>query len=289
MANNTTDVKFIPPANDGSPANVWPVLATNSQWGRYEPLITSDGLLARYLFGIPLVSRFKDPITGKPFKWTKALLEEQIKLAVNSVELETSLIIMPTKFAQKLPYLRRDFEQFCNLQLDNKPVFAVQSLEIKLADGSIPFIFDPAWLEMSNAVTGQLNLIPLAYSIGIPTQSPGVGTTFNSVYYNYLWGRNWVQAMIHVEYYCGFPDGQLPTVVNDLIGATAAINILSMLSAGNARVNSTSLSIDGLGQSQSGPGAQLYVTRIQDLVALKTTLLKKLQNELGQKFFTGAI
>jgi hypothetical protein len=81
----------------------------------------------------------------------------------------------------------------------------------------------------------------------------------------------------------------IPVPVNDLIGYYAAIEILSMLAATYARSTSQSLSIDSFSQSAGGPGPQLFAKRMEELMALRDALKKKIKTAYGQKIFSGQV
>jgi hypothetical protein len=59
--------------------------------------------------------------------------------------------------------------------------------------------------------------------------------------------------------------------------------------AANNQYNSQSLGQDGLSQSTSGPGTQLYVQRIQDLQQQKEQILKQLKRVFVNKMFMSTL
>jgi len=87
----------------------------------------------------------------------------------------------------------------------------------------------------------------------------------------------------------GFRDFLVPDFVNDLIGLTAAIEILSQLGATYAWMTGGSLGIDGLSQSSSGPGPQVFATRIGELKERQAKLMKKFRNFGGMSLSVGAL
>jgi hypothetical protein len=75
----------------------------------------------------------------------------------------------------------------------------------------------------------------------------------------------------------GFPENQIPTPINELIGITAAIELLSKVSP-LFKVNSQSISHDGLSQSVSGPGSQIFAGRIAELKEKKNRLVRQVKH-----------
>src|SRR6266404_3753543 len=104
-------------AGQGTQAKQYPEGATFSAYGRLEPLITPDQLKSRFLKGIPMVLKIKDPTTGQNFRITDDELADYVELAVNDAEEETHTIIAPTQFTEKLPFQKQDFEAFGYWQL----------------------------------------------------------------------------------------------------------------------------------------------------------------------------
>lgn len=62
-----------------------------------------------------------------------------------------------------------------------------------------------------------------------------------------------------------------------------------MLAATYARTNSHSLGIDGLSQSVSTPGPQIFKIRLEELEKKKTALTKKIKAIFGYKIFSGTL
>ena len=77
----------------------------------------------------------------------------------------------------------------------------------------------------------------------------------------------------------------MPRVINEIIGINAALEILSLLQATN-KSQSYSLSVDGLSQSSTTPGPQVYQARIDFLLKKKDGLVKKIKNTYGGQIFT---
>lgn len=277
---------------EGTQAQQWPEGATSTPWGRLEPLLTPEQLISRFLKGIPLILKIMDPVTKKPFRITDDELKDYINRAVSVAEEETSLILMPTQFTEKLPFTKQDFESFGYFQLPRRPVATVDSLNVTLADGSDVFVFPTEWIETANLIKGQLNIIPLAFQSVIAGTgviggvNAGGGT---AVFFNALWNRPWVAALFGITYTCGFKNGLLPQLVNDLIGVIVAMRVLSQIAAAYAYLQSASLGIDGMSQSVSTPGPQRFKIRMDELKEERQLLVRKLKKYGGSKIFSSSV
>lgn len=282
------DSKGLPPDVDGNVGKQYPENSTVTAWGRLEPLLTPEQLKMRYLFGIPLVSRFKDPDTGRPFKMTNEMLKDFIVLAVNQAEAELGLDIMPVKYSEKQPFDLQAYNMYGYMRLKHRPVSTIDRFSVMPSHNEEIVNIPLDWIETANMTHGQINIIPLQVSsnsqIGVSSMAPG-----GSVFLNVLSGVPWVPAFWSVQYTTGFPDGLVPTIVNELIGTIGAMKVLSMLAATNARATSTSLGIDGLSQSVGTPGPQLYKVRMDELAAERALLVRKLKKVFGSKFVVGEI
>ena len=273
------------------PGSMYPLNASATALGRLEPLLTPDQLKSRFLKGIPMVLKIKDPDTGKPFRIMDEELKDYIEQAVNIVETETGLMLFPTKIVKKLPFQKADFESFGYFQLPTRPIASIDKLTLRLSDGSDVFNFPLEWVETANLIWGQLNILPLAFQgiaggTGIVGGDPASGT---AVFFNSLWHRPWVAALFGVEYTTGFPNGMMPKVVNDLIGTVAAMRILSMIAAAYAQVTSVGLSLDGMSQNVGTPGPQRYKIRMDELTADRKLYTKKLKKIFGTAFVIGTV
>ena len=100
----------------------------------------------------------------------------------------------------------------------------------------------------------------------------------------------WLPAFFAIKYTHGLSnqEGVIPIPVNELIGMIAAIEILSDLQSAN-KYNSTSVSQDGLSQSASSSGPQIYVKRIEDLTIKKDKAMAKLKAIFTNRYFLSNI
>ena len=101
---------------------------------------------------------------------------------------------------------------------------------------------------------------------------------------------SWLPAFFTVEYTVGVShvEGKLPILINELIGLTAAIRILSEIQALN-KYNSTSINQEGVSQSSSSAGTQIYKQRIEDLEKERQETLQKIKSKFNVKYFVSNI
>jgi hypothetical protein len=259
--------------------DVFPDGAIESPWTRTEPLITAVALQNNQLWGLPLVSGMKDPITGRAQVITVDMLQEYIDDAVALAELETSLTIFPLVVEKKLPWDPQDYKSFGYMKLPDRPIATIESLTVNMSNNDDIYVVPLEWVETANLRWGQLNVIPLTIALtnGRPTAIPTTagGAVLLSVFQN---SSMWVPSFWKVRYTAGFPNGAIPKVVNDLIGTIAAMEVLSRLAATYGKSSGSSLSIDGMSQSVSTPGPEIFTKRLKDLEDKRAKLVKKIRN-----------
>lgn len=250
------------------------------EWSRVEPLITPDQLRRRFLLGIPLISFIPNPITNERDEWTNEDLADHIIRAVAEVELETGLTIFPVQFDEKHPFDRNWWAAHGYVRVWNRPVSSVDKLAFTPANNQDIFVVNKDWIEAANFHKGQINLIPMVPAVAATFISGSNLTNQSGAAYLQLFqGLAWIPAIVRVVYTCGFPDGRIPRILNELIGVVAALDILSGILP-TFRGTSYSLNIDGMGQSQSF-SPQVLLSRIEFLTTKKDSLVKKLKNVYG--------
>ena len=268
---------------------VFPRNANETAWGRVEPLVTPEQLKDELLFGIPMVSFLQDPITKKRAVLTDASISRIILRAVSKAEEMSGVTLMPVQFKEKYPFDRNEYESFGYMRLKNRPVSSIESMTVTASNETDLFTVPLQWVDSGHLIQGQVSIIPLTIATtntgAIVNSSSGAGAAFLSL----LQYRGWIPAFWQVTYTAGFLDGLLPRVFNYLVGVIAAIDILSMLGATLAMSNSASLGIDGMSQSSSGPGPQVYEVRIAALKEERDKLMNKLKKFAGLKIFSGNV
>lgn len=271
----------------GTLGAVFPDNAVDTSYERLEPLLTAQQLVNRFLAGIPLVSQIKNPITGKYHQITDEQIVDIINGAVSQIELDVGIDIFPVRRQQKFPFDRNEYDSWGFFQLPHRPCSSIEKLSIVPADGSEIYQVPQNWIETANLIHGQLNIIP----IGIATVNQGlIGSGYHSgaFFLTVLQFNTWVPAFWQIEATYGYPDGKVPRVVNEAIGALAAKEILGMLGATFAKAQSYSLGIDGMSQSISN-SPNIFEPRIGRLQEKYDLLVGKLRGYYQLKFYTDTL
>jgi hypothetical protein len=266
---------------------VWPDNAVETVWGKVEPLVTPIQVKSRHLFGIPLVSAMVDPITKTKAVYTDELIKDTIDRSVTLAEIQTGMDIFPQHNLEKHPFDRNEYEAFGYFRPEKRPITSIEALTITPPSGSDIYSIPLEWVETAYLPKGQINLIPLGNAIAYGTPA-NVGSG-GALFLNVLGNQPWIPAFWQIRYTSGFPDGMLPKVVNELIGVIAALEVLSSLAATYGKSQSHSLGIDGLSQSVSTPGPQIFKVRWQELEDKRKSLVKKLKTQYGLNLFSGNV
>ncbi len=263
---------------------VYPVhaLQTSGLLTRCEPLIDVDKFKRMFLKGIPLKFRNGDQITSEDIK-------EKINWAANETELLLNVPLYREAFQHKVPFDYSLYKAYINIVSEKGPIISLEHLAIVSADNNNIFEIPPTWIETTNFAKRLINVIPLLAAYGVNQVSGAVGNA-GIAFLTVMDGLNWVPAYWQINYTAGLSnkEGQLPAPVNELIGCIAAIDILSQKATDNI-FNSQSQSQDGISQSSSGPGPNIYNKRIEDLTARKDVLISKLKTIFSQRFLVGSI
>lgn len=273
-------------------ANPFPNSATDADYKRNEPLLTPDQLIRRFLYGIDLSSQMKDPFTGKPVRWTPEMVQDIINGAMETAEVETGIFLRPVVFTEKHPFDRFAYASYGFFRLRNTPVTKILSVGVVPPTGEVVYSMPLEWVETAYSPSGQINIIPMtAAQVGGSSTGifPGYSSNGGAFYLTVVQNAGWVPAYWQIEYEAGFCDGMVPRFVNDYIGAIAAMEILSMLATTYAKVQSTSLGIDGLSQSVSTPGPQIFKVRLEELEKKRDLLRKKLKGMFSKKVFASSL
>lgn len=262
--------------------------AVETTWQDGAPLITPTEVRELHLFGIPLFSAIKDPRTGKPQEVTDPLLAQYINEAVSLAEAEAGIEIFPRSHNERHPYDQQLANAFGYMMTRHRPVQSVESLAIVSSDGISVWSVPLVWLDLGYLARGQIHVMPFAVAaqsgVSIPITSPvGQGLLPS------LFRFNWVPGLWTIKYTSGFKNSVIPKIVNQLIGVVAAMEVLSMLATTLARVQSSSLGIDGLSQSLSTPGPQIYQVRLEYLADKRKWLTSRIKKSLGLGLFVDSV
>jgi hypothetical protein len=265
--------------------NVLPSGATQAVFRQVEPLIGAKDLRTRFLFGINLISPQIDPTTKKGYLMTDPLLEDFIQRAVTQIETESNIAIFPQEVNEKKPWDKQLYDSLGFLKLDRRPPSHIKQLSIRPANGIDVFIFPSEWIETAYLHKGEITIVPLNIAAVTGGQVIATGQGGASLFINHIAARGWIPAYWFIDYVVGFQDGNVPKIINEVVGITAAMEVLSSLAAAWAEYTSTSVGIDGVSQSKSTPGPQKYTQRMQELTAKRTALLKRLKTIYGNTMF----
>lgn len=261
---------YIPPEGYAKTASssAYPLFATDSgPFNRVEPLVTPETLTKQYLWGIPLTN----PLTKQTLKPDD--LKSFIDRAMNRAEMSLQLTILETQHTFKLAYDRPLANYYNYLECPVRPISRLDSLTIESADQVDLFTYPPQIIETRNMVLGQITLGLANTPASIPSNmiapygSGGAGMLFG----NWMFRQN-MPAYYLVKCAAGFHPGKIPIPINDYIATIATMDILSMLAPLLFRQTSSSLSMDGLSQSVSGPGPAIFQQRLAELQAKKDEL-----------------
>jgi hypothetical protein len=260
---------------------VFPLNKLTSDWIENEPLIGPRKLRKLHLFGLPLVSSVPDPLTGKPEVMDDTDLEEHIIEAVSIVELESGIDLFPKQYIEKHAFDKAEYDSMGYIQIRHRPISSIESMTVTPSNEQTVYTIPNEWIDVGYLRQGQINLIPLTIALKtgtvVPLTTSAGGATFLSIFGN----RSWIASFFEIKFSSGFPNGKLPRIVNQLIGVVAAMEILSLLATTNSRSTSSSLSFDGISQSVSTPGPEVYLQRLKELGEKRRWLLKKLQRWFG--------
>jgi len=260
----------------------YPVLAKEASplLTKVEPLLTPKLLKSRFLKGI--FERLP-----AEFRYTDEELKDRINMAINDLEIELKAPIMATQFRERHPFDHNLYKSWIHVRTQNGPILSVEDLSIVSSDNQNLFRMPSEWVDMGQAHQRQINVIPLLGATGIGGEVGGVVAP-GGIAYLFAIERQlaFLPSYWTIEFTAGFckDSGQVPVALNNLIGVQTAIDILSPLALANPN-NSGSLGQDGISQSTSGPGIQIYATRVADLEKKKATIMGQLKRLLSQKIF----
>ncbi len=259
---------------------IYPVHAagTSGLLQRAEPILNPTQLKSRFLKGIPLTFPNGDTFSEDELK-------DRIYLATNESELLLGRPIFTEIFKEKLPFDYSLYRAYIHLNATKGPIQALEYLAIVSADGNNIFEIPPTWIETSNFSKALINVIPLLAAYGVNQVSGAVGNA-GIAFLTVMDGLNWVPAYWEIGYTAGLSntEGQIPSLVNELIGCVAAIAILSEI-APNFVHTSQSQTQDGISQSSSSLGPRIYMLRIEELTRKRDEILKKLKAIFSSRYF----
>lgn len=201
-------------------------------------ILTVPQLKQRYLFGVD----FRDDVGNV---LTDTVFQFYIMSAIEWLEHELDIKILPTSFVELQDYNRNDYQAYNFIQLDNYPLISVEEFNVQYPTGQTVVSFPPEWLRIDKE-HGHLRIVPTAGTLS--EILIGQGGSYLPAIYNGLMS---LPHLFEIQYTAGFEECRVPANILDLIGMAAALgpfNIFGDLIAG-AGIANVSLSIDGLSQS----------------------------------------
>lgn len=255
---------------------------TSGLLSRSEPILTPQLLVSRYLKGIPLAFPNGDSYNADDIK-------DQIRLAMNEVELQCRITLTREQFTDSVPFDWSLYRSFIYLKTEQGPILSVEDVRIVSSDGYSVFKIPSAWLTSAQFSKNIVNVVPIlgAYSV---SAGSGVSAYGGIPYLQAFNQLGFIPSFWQIDYTTGVSkvEGEFPTVVNDLVGVIAAINMLSAIM--NMFINtSQSQSRDGLAQASSGPGTRIYLPYIEILEKRKAELMGKIKSIFSSKFVVSNI
>jgi hypothetical protein len=262
---------------------VYPVnaFATSELMQRVEPLLTPELLVSRFL---------KAQEKDIKAKYTPEELKDQISRAANEFELLTGLKISKVQDTERLPFDRDLYRSFVYMKTKHGPILSVEEIEIQSSNGENIYKLPADWIEVGYAHQRQLNLVPILSIFGAAGLQDGQASNAGLIFLQAINNFQWLPSFFTVKYTYGLSntEGEIPISVNEVIGAIAAIELLSDLQSAN-KYNSTSVSQDGISQAASSAGPKIYTQRIEDLEKKKERTMAKLKAVFSNKYFLSNI
>lgn len=272
-----------------------------SGFERVQPFITPERMRNEFLFGIPL----KSFLTGQVM--SDETLKSLIARAAAQVELKCKIDIFPV---QRL--IRQDFDYtkysqgFNQMNLGWAPLKSLEEVAIRLVnstvyydgqsnqndpEGELIYAFPLSWVNLAYGYKGVLNFTPIqtvyggtGMAGGINSSGGGMGPGGAATLMTAMSRTRLFPSFWSIKATFGFDENAIPSPLNDLIGYTAALEVLSLLGITNW-ATSKSISIDAASQSVSGPGPQIFALRITQLEEKK----KDLEDLIKKRFTANGI
>jgi len=278
---------------------------TSNLFSRVEPFLTPSLFRSRFLQGLEQALFVQVVISDGELK-------DQISRAANEVEMLLNVSIYPVQHREYFPHEYIHKSNGFHIKTAHGPILSVEDFvvvdsnqgftvnndptnpywsDISINQQQDPlkgvlFRFPPQWISMGYAHKRQLNILPWVTSIVNYTTNTGVYG--GSIPVQSLLESRWISCFYRVDYTAGMVDceGNLPIIVNELIGLTAAIKLLRLRQA-RFLYTSQSLSQDGISQSSSGPGNLVYKPLIDAMEADRDKIMERLKMLMFSKYYVG--
>jgi hypothetical protein len=255
---------------------------TSGLLSRCEPILTPQMLISRYLKGIPLAFPNGDSYSAND-------IQDQIRLATNEVEIACKITLSREQFVDSIPFDIALYKSFIYMKTEQGPILSVEKVSIVSSDGYSVFTLPPEWITSAQFSKNIVNIVPILGAYSVATGG-GVGAYGGIPYLNVFSSLCFVPSFWQITYTTGVSkvEGQFPTIVNDVVGMTAAINML-MVITNMFLTTSQSQSRDGISQASSGPSTNMYLPYIKNLIAKRDALMAKVKATFSSKFLVSNI
>jgi hypothetical protein len=203
--------------------------------------LTPQWLKSNYLKGLTLVE-------ADGSEYPNSFYETHLQNAARKIEKITGVSILEeTIIGEAHDYRVGDYVEYAFLQLFKAPVRSVENMRAVYPLGDTIQSFPNEWIRLE-AMHGQIHLVPSGGSLS--NVIIGQGGDFLPLIYG---GLSYMPNLWEVDYTAGFDPENFPREVAEAIAKLACIDILSIASdlIRPIGINSESVSIDGLSQSQS--------------------------------------
>lgn len=205
-------------------------------------IITTDELKKIFLFGIDLTDDNGEPFPEEMFEFYIRSAQEWLESQLGGI------CLCPTTIVNEVhDYYMNDYMAYSFLKLYRYPLLSVEGLAIQFPLSTNVVNFDPSWIR-AESVASQVQLVPTQGTFSSILLSQA-GSFLPLLYA----GQDNVPGLFRVSYTAGFPKGQVPYNLKELVAMKASLgplNIAGDLIVG-AGIASKSISMDGLSQSIS--------------------------------------
>lgn len=202
-------------------------------------VLTAKEVKNRYLFGVDLTNDDGEPIAVKDIEfWIRSAQSWLQKELPGLLLFETDIV------DERHDYYLADYMSHNFVKLYRYPVQEVTKVAMKFPMQTQELQFDPSWYR-AESVGAQVQLVPAAGSFNSIVMSQG-----GSYLSNFYHGQHNMPLSWGINYKAGFPPGEIPEDIIDIIGLKASIqpmNLAGDLIAG-AGIASKNISMDGLSQ-----------------------------------------
>ena len=208
-----------------------------------------------YLFGLPLYDNAGN-------EYPDSFYEFYLNSATAYVERRLDIKLTPTVIVdEKHAFYRQDYNKFIYVQLLTKPLISVQEVRMVLPTETRVITFSNQWVR-PDYDSATIEVVPGTGSI------TAVALGLSSLWAPIINGMmDYVPDIIRVDYTAGYPTGQVPYDIQDLVGKIASLGPLAII-----------------GDLLLGPGVQGSTVTLD---ALMTNV--RSTKESGQSAFSGRL